>query len=143
MLEVYIHRALPHTHTPPMSAHIDREVPPTSRLQHILSVGLHARNSDISVTTRANTTNRAMSEFKNCPEVSMGRTHLTLSRVAEEALRSSMVSARPLVIRSALTERDAMALIDENEWNEKSGIYATWSSPASPLGGARLPCPKE
>jgi hypothetical protein len=45
----------------------------------------------------------------------MGRTHLTLSRVAEEALRSSMVSARPLVIRSALTERDAMALVDEWE----------------------------
>jgi hypothetical protein len=98
-----------------MSAHIDREVPPSSRLQHILSVVLHARNSDISVTTRANTTNRAMSEFKNCPEVSMGRTHLTLSRVAEAALRSSMVSAQPLVIRSALTERDAMALIDEWE----------------------------
>eukprot|EP00966_Prymnesium_polylepis_P265623 6136227-Prymnesium_polylepis.3 len=24
---------------------------------------------------------------------------------------------------------------------EKSGIYATWSSPDSPLGGARPPCP--
>lgn len=45
----------------------------------------------------------------------MGRTHLSLSRGAEAALRASMSSAQPLVVRSMLSERDAMALVDEWE----------------------------
>jgi hypothetical protein len=43
----------------------------------------------------------------------MGRTHFELSRSAEESLRAAMASAQPIVVRSALTSGDMVALIDE------------------------------
>ena len=45
----------------------------------------------------------------------MGRTPLTLSHAAETALRAAMVSAKPLVVRSRLSEADALVLVDEWE----------------------------
>ena len=73
----------------------------------------------------------------------MGRTPLTLSRAAETALRAAMVSAKPLVVRSRLSEADALVLVDEWELHVardatvyqmadgkgKQSLAAMWASP--------------
>ena len=78
-------------------------------------IGLvHTRNTrDISSRTRL--ASRTMDDFRNVQEITMGRAHFELSRSAEASLRTAMASAIPLVIRSALTSRDMMELIDEWE----------------------------
>lgn len=65
--------------------------------------------------TRQSWAPRTMDDFRSVQEVSMGRSHFELSRSAEASLREAMMSARPLVVRSALTSGDMAALIDEWE----------------------------
>ena len=100
-----------------MSVHADREEQQLlSRLQHVLNLGIiHSRNTrDISMgRTRQSWAPRTMDDFRSVQEVPMGRTHFELSRSAEAALRAAMVSAQPIVVRSALTSGDMVALIDE------------------------------
>ena len=100
-----------------MSTHADREEQQLlSRLQHVLNIGMiHTQNTrDISmVSTRRSSAPRTMDDFRSVQEIPMGRTHFELSRSAEASLRAAMMSAQPLVIRSALTSGDMMALIDE------------------------------
>jgi hypothetical protein len=102
-----------------MSVHADREEQQLiSRLQHVLNIGIiHSRNTrDISMgRTRQSWAPRTMDDFRSVQEVSMGRSHFELSRSAEASLREAMMSARPLVVRSALTSGDMAALIDEWE----------------------------
>ena len=100
-----------------MSVHADREEKQLlSRLQHVLNIGIiHTQNTrDISMgRTRQSWAPRTMDDFRSAQEVPMGRTHFELSRSAEASLRAAMVSSQPLVIRSALTSGDMVALIDE------------------------------
>ena len=90
---------------------------PPSRLQHVLDIGMRAGLSSIAVATRSSRAEpaRVASDFDVVTEVSTGRTALTLSRSAEAALRAAMVSAKPLVVRSRLSEADALVLVDEWE----------------------------
>eukprot|EP00966_Prymnesium_polylepis_P233265 5394879-Prymnesium_polylepis.1 len=100
-----------------MSVHADREGQQLlSRLQHVLNIGiLHTQNTrDISMgRTHRSSDPRTMDHFRSVKEVPMGRTRFELSRSAEASLRTAMVSSQPLVIRSALTSGDMVALIDE------------------------------
>lgn len=101
-----------------MSYHVRNELQmPPPRLQHVLAIGMRAGRANIAVATRSSRAEppRAASDFDVVTEVAMGRTPLTLSHAAETALRAAMVSAKPLVVRSRLSEADALVLVDEWE----------------------------
>ena len=101
-----------------MSYHVRNELQmPPPRLQHVLAIGMRAGRANIAVATRSSRAEppRAASDFDVVTEVAMGCTPLTLSHAAETALRAAMVSAKPLVVRSRLSEADALVLVDEWE----------------------------
>ena len=119
--------------------------PPLPRLQHVLAVGMRVSEAEIAVATRSSraTPPRVESDFVTVSEAEMGRTPLELSRSAERALQAAMLSAQPLVVRSRLSEADALALVDEWELHVaqdatvyrmadgkgKSSLAAMWASP--------------
>ena len=118
---------------------------PLLRLQHVLAVGMRVGEADIAVATRSSrdTPPRDESDFATVAEAEMGRTPLVLSRSAERALRVAMLSAQPLVVRSRLSERDTMGLVDEwelhvaqdstlyqmAEGKGKQSLATMWASP--------------